>query len=239
MQRNQTVLIAPSVVVTFLDDAAVVGQGQLGLCVILPVAVAHHPVACPNPESEDTTLPQTDPEWTVCLGVIQPLYNSVLIFDVLNPQQACVFGLAVVKGLFPSRFSFNDFDSHMTWNERRERTVRFTSSPATFLSNTPWITVSLFTLRWTGNMHKLSQSLLAKPCSFRMWLAFTNIQKPERGMILWRWYTDHDPSQIYQSFGRQLHQTNKDQIILTAKRSYYYKSLCRPHTNHILTCCFW
>ena len=114
MQRNQTVLIAPSVVVTFLDDATVVGQGQLGLCVILPVAVAHHPVACPNPESEDTTLPQTDPEWTVCLGVIQPLYNSILIFDVLNPQQACVFGLAVVKGLFPSRFYFNDFDSHMT-----------------------------------------------------------------------------------------------------------------------------
>lgn len=115
MQRKQTVLIAPSVVVAWSDDTAVVGQGQLGLCVILPVAVAHHPVICPNPESEDTTLPQTDPESTVSsLGVIQPLYDSILIFDTLNPQQACVFGLAVVKGLFPSRFYWDDFDSHMT-----------------------------------------------------------------------------------------------------------------------------
>lgn len=115
MQWKQTVLIAPSVVVAWSDDTAVVGQGQLGLCFILPVAVAHHPVACPNPESEDTTLPQTDPESTVSsLGVIQPLYDSLLIFNTLNPQQACVFGLAVVKGLFPSRFYWNDFDSHMT-----------------------------------------------------------------------------------------------------------------------------
>lgn len=93
-------------------------QGQFRDAVIHPVVPVHNSVA-PNPESKDNTLPQTNPECfcETMINVFQPLFDSVLIIRTLNPKQACVVGLAVVKSLFPSITPTDGYDPYTTWKQ--------------------------------------------------------------------------------------------------------------------------
>lgn len=108
-----TVFIPPSKV-GGADHTTMIRQGQLRDSVISPVAPVHNSVT-PNPESKDGALPQTNPECfcgTRTIRVIQPLIDSLLIIRILNPKQACVVGLAVVKSLFPSIISTDGYDPY-------------------------------------------------------------------------------------------------------------------------------
>ena len=84
-----------------LDGTTVVRERQQG-CGADPVLIVQHLVdGGPEPEPQQSTLSQPDPQRSRSLGHVEPFLDFSLLISVADEQKSVVVFLAVIVGLFP------------------------------------------------------------------------------------------------------------------------------------------